>query len=385
MKVLILMPMAEQRGGGELMLWQLLEHARVPDIEWVVVFFEDGPLVREFEKLGIRTHVVNTGRLRQVHRYVVAVWKIYTLIKQEAVDIVFSWSGKPHLYGAPAALAAGVPAAWYQLGCPRGRHLSWMDRVATLLPATCIFVLSHFGEKGQMALWPQRPTRLVYPSANLQRFNPAALPSPREARAQLNLSQQGPLIGIVGRLQHWKGIHVFVKAMAQVLRTHPDVRGVIVGGTHDLEPDYPEVVDGLIEKHEVQDRILRAGFQKNIPLWMQAMDIIVHASDKEPFGIVIVEAMALGKPVVAGAEGGPAEIIQHETNGLLVPFGEPHLLAKAIRRYLDDKALSERTGYAAVQRAKDFSHEEFANSFVAQLRETVESSQESSALFYQNE
>jgi glycosyltransferase involved in cell wall biosynthesis len=372
MKALILMPMADQRGGGELMLWQLLEHARVSDIEWVVVFFEDGPLVQEFEKLGIRTYVVDTGRLRQVHRYVVAVWKIYALIKQEAADIVFSWSGKPHLYGAPAALAARVPAAWYQLGCPRGRHLSWMDRVVTLLPATCVFVLSRFGEEGQADLRPRRQTRLVYPSANLQRFDPEKLPSPAEAREILGLPPDGPLIGIVGRLQRWKGIHVFVQAMVQVLETHPEAHAVIVGGAHDLEPDYPEVVDGLIHKHRVQDRILWVGFQKNIPLWMQAMDIVVHASDKEPFGIVIIEAMALGKPVIAGAEGGPAEIITNEMNGLLVPFGQPHLLAKAIRRYLDDTVFSEQIGHAAVQRAEDFSHEEFANSFVAQLREIVE-------------
>ena len=368
MKVLILMPMATQRGGGELMLWQLLEHADSSMVEWVVVFFEKGPLVAEVEELGVTTYVVETGRLRQLHRFVRAVASIRDLIHKEDPDLVFSWSGKPHLYAAPAAAGTGVPTAWYQLGCPQGRHLSWMDRLVTLLPTSCVFVLSQFGEEGQQHLWPSRPTRLVYPSADRDRFDPTSMPSPRTTRAQLDLPLDGPLIGIVGRLQHWKGIHVFVEAMAQVHESHPEAYGVVVGGKHDLEPDYPEVVQRLIEKHRLEDRILTVGYQKDIPHWMQAMDIIVHASDHEPFGIVIIEALALGKPVIAGAEGGPAEIISHGHDGLLVPFGDAGQLADAIRHLLDDSVHADRIAEKGQLRAADFSHSRYATSFVSQIR-----------------
>ncbi len=118
---------------------------------------------------------------------------------------------------------------------------------------------------------------------------------------------------------------------------------------------------------------------------MQAMDIIVHASEKEPFGMVVVEAMGLGKPVIAGAEGGPAEIITHETNGLLTPFGEPDALAAAIRRFINDVALAQRAARTAQQRALDFSSAHYAHSFIAQLLKTVGPSLKHSAFSYKNE
>ncbi len=85
-----------------------------------------------------------------------------------------------------------------------------------------------------------------------------------------------------------------------------------------------------------------AGAQTNIPEWMQAMDVMVHASDREPFGIVVLEAMALGKPLVAGAEGGPREIITEGVNGLLTPYDDAPALAQAIARYLNDPEWAER-------------------------------------------
>ena len=75
-----------------------------------------------------------------------------------------------------------------------------------------------------------------------------------------------------------------------------------------------------------------AGKQTNVPDWMMAMDIVIHASDREPFGIVIVEAMALGKPVIASIPGGPEEIVTDGEDGLLVRSGDAGALAAAMRR-----------------------------------------------------
>jgi glycosyltransferase involved in cell wall biosynthesis len=97
---------------------------------------------------------------------------------------------------------------------------------------------------------------------------------------------------------------------------------------------------------------------------MQAMDVFVHASDSEPFGIVIIEAMALGKPVVAGDKAGPQEIIHEGEDGLFAPYGDATALAKAIRRYLDDPAFAARVGAAAQKRAQDFSTERYAQKVV---------------------
>ena len=101
------------------------------------------------------------------------------------------------------------------------------------------------------------------------------------------------------------------------------------------------------------------GKQRNVPEWMQAMDVIVHASDREPFGIVVVEAMALGKPVIATKPGGPEEIIEHKKSGLLIPFNDPHALAEAVLFYLRHPAVAREMGETARKRSELFSPDRY--------------------------
>ena len=355
MNVAILMPLARQLGGAETTFKQLLGHSQDIDINWHVIFFRDGPLVNEVQRDGVSTYVVNTGRLRQPLRFAKAVRRIAELLQATECQLVLSWSAKPHIYGSLAALLARIPSAWYQLGSPRGVHLSFIDRFATLLPAQLVLTLSEMGKSAQESLWPKRRTKLVYPGVDLDHFESAALPKRDDARIQLGLAHHGPIIGIVGRLQRWKGMHVLVRAMPLVLEQYPDVLCLIVGGRHELEPDYEAHLECLIKELGIQQSVQLLGFQTNIPLWMQAMDVVVHASDHEPFGLVVIEAMALGKPVVAANSGGPREIINEGVDGLLSPFGDSKSLAGALISLLADKDFADRIGRQAEIRAQQFS------------------------------
>lgn len=360
MNVALLMPLATQRGGGELMFLNLLRHAPASAPRWVVIFFEEGPLVQQVRELGARVHVVRAGRLRQPLHFGKAVGQIARIARKEEVALIFSWSAKPHLYGSLAGLLSGRPSAWYQLGFPHGRHLSWIDRIATLFPARAVVALSRIAQRAQEALLPHRPVKLVYPSVDLARFNPERLPSPCEARRELGLPEDGPLIGMVGRLQRWKGMHVLVDAMPRVLEKHPEAHCVLVGGRHDLEPEYLTFLEKHVEALGLQDHVTLAGFQQGVPRWMQAMDIFVHASDHEPFGIVVLEAMALAKPVVAGSAGGPAEIITPGKDGLLSPYGDAKKLSENLLFYVDNPERARAMGRRARRRAEEFSPEAYA-------------------------
>ncbi len=111
------------------------------------------------------------------------------------------------------------------------------------------------------------------------------------------------------------------------------------------------------------------GRQTNVPEWMQAMDVVVHASDREPFGIVVVEAMTLGKPVVAAKPGGPEEIITDQVDGQLTPHWRTlPPWRRAISRYLDEAAFARRCGEKAHERAAEFSSEKFARRTGVALR-----------------
>ena len=102
------------------------------------------------------------------------------------------------------------------------------------------------------------------------------------------------------------------------------------------------------------------GVQRNVPEWMQAMDVVVHASEREPFGIVVVEAMAIGKPVVATRPGGPEEIITHGSDGQLVTWNKPDEMAEAILKYLRDPEWARSVGQRAKQRSGEYTMEKYA-------------------------
>ncbi len=362
MKIAIVMPLAEQRGGGELMLWQLIRSGKNTGVDWLAIFLENGSMLAQFQSWGIETYFVPAGRLRQFHRFIPTVTRIATIARKSGADLLFGWMGKAQLYSSLAAKIAGIPSLWYQLGVPSS--LDWMDRIATMLPACGILACSKAGSEAQTRILPSRPVRIVYPGADLARFELNRLSPPEEMRRKLGLPDRGSLIGIVGRLQRWKGMHVLVEAMPRVLESYPDSYCVVVGGKHDLEPDYEYYLKERIKVLGLDSQVILVGLQRNIPEWMQAMDIVIHASDNEPFGIVIVEAMALGKPIVAGDTGGPTEIVTDEINGLLVPYGNSDALAGAILRYLNNPEFARRLGVAARERAQDFSVQAYVRNFI---------------------
>ena len=107
----------------------------------------------------------------------------------------------------------------------------------------------------------------------------------------------------------------------------------------------------LIKELKINEKIIFTGFRNDVPRLISAMDIIVHASSSpEPFGLVVIEGMAAGKPVIATAKGGVLDIIEDGVNGILVPCKDSKSMAKAIQKIYHDKKLSKKIGTAARKR-----------------------------------
>lgn len=364
LRVLVVVPLGEALGGGEQMLRQLLRSSDPDAVEWHVVFLRNGPLVAEM-RAHANVHVVDAGRFRNLGRRAAAVRRVAAIARACRAELVFGWMVAGQATAGPAALLAGVPNAWYQVGTPRP---DWLDRFATLWPARGVIALSRDGVKAQSRIWPQRPVRLVYPGVSLDVIEGVRAQPPEAMRRRLGLPTDSPVVGLVGRLQRWKGIHVFLDAIVAARRAVPNLRGVVVGGPHETEPEYPEELRAQAERLGIGDAVRFTGFQPNPVEWMQAMDVVVHASDHEPFGIVVVEAMALGKPVVAGAGGGPSEIIATDKEGVLIPFGDAAGIAASVVRLLGDAAAARAMGEAARIRAADFAEPAYAAEVVAAMR-----------------
>jgi len=274
---------------------------------------------------------------------------------------------KAHIYTGPAAMLAGVPGFYFQMGLPDG---GMVDRLSRWLPTRGALGCSEFVARAQASASHHRVLPVALGAA-VAGLGGGVQRTPGEARALLGLPVEGRLVGIVGRLQEWKGMHHYVDAMAGLMERFPDLSGVIVGGRHEWEPEYPKRVETQIAAAGMNERIRMVGRQEQPALWMQAMDVVVHASDREPFGLVVVEAMALGRPVIASVPGGPAEIVRDAVDGLLVPFGDTIALGAAIARLLDDREFAKRCAANALERSVEFTETRYAQRLGAALRELL--------------
>ena len=123
----------------------------------------------------------------------------------------------------------------------------------------------------------------------------------------------------------------------------------------DIDLNYRKSLQTLIAKLGLKNKVRLVGFRKDIPNIIAALDIVVHSSvAPEPFGLVIAEAMAMGKPIVAARAGGIPEIVQDGIMGLLFEPGNSSALAEAILAILKDKERASVMGEAGRQRIERF-------------------------------
>jgi len=179
---------------------------------------------------------------------------------------------------------------------------------------------------------------------------------------EFNLVPGQPTFGIFGRIIGWKGIREFLLAARQVVASIPDARGFVVGGPSDGDGEYFREMQGLSRELGLEGKVTFTGFRKDIPALMNCMDIIVHASTRaEPFGMVLIEGMAMGKPVVATRAGGPLDIVVDGETGTLVPVGDVAAMGNAIITLLKDSGLRDRMGRQGRKRVvTEFSSERYA-------------------------
>jgi glycosyltransferase involved in cell wall biosynthesis len=179
-----------------------------------------------------------------------------------------------------------------------------------------------------------------------------------------------PVVGMVARIAPWKGQHVFLQAAAEVATRRPDVRFRIVGAPMFGEEGYLRELRRLAAAEPLAGRVEFSGFVADTRAAYDRLTVAVATSvTPEPFGNVIIEAMARGIPVVAPAEGGPAEILTDGVDGLLVPPRDPAALAAAILRLVGNpRSAAALAGEALRTTRARFTLEVNAGRFAAVLR-----------------
>jgi glycosyltransferase involved in cell wall biosynthesis len=279
--------------------------------------------------------------------------------------------GHPQVIASLVSRLARVRSAFLVHSIYRSPRLKneALDVLALTEPCDLMLAVSRSAQAAVAELRPKVPNRLVYNGTPIPEVTPA---DARAARAELGAGDGDILIGVFGRLQRWKGQDVFVKAAAEIARVRPRARFAVVGGSvFGLEPEYAEEIRRLAAAPELSGRLVFTGFQTDVARLMAACDVVCHTSRvPEPFGLVLIEAMALRRPVIATEGGGPSEIIASESQGVLVPPDDPRALAQAAIGLIDDPERRRLIGADAYERVRaQFSIDVMASTLIRCLDE----------------
>jgi glycosyltransferase involved in cell wall biosynthesis len=190
---------------------------------------------------------------------------------------------------------------------------------------------------------PKDRVSVVPPGVDGEVFHPGDHPSRKVTR-----------VGMIARLAPLKGQHVFIEAAQRLATAHPEMEFLIAGTALFGEEEYASRIRSQAASGPHGDRIRFLGFVNDVPALMRDLDVVVHASTlPDAFGQVIVEAMLSGRPVVATAIGGPAEMIEDGVTGRLIPPGDAAALTSAIAEIVDDKAAAAAMAHRARALALD--------------------------------
>lgn len=154
-------------------------------------------------------------------------------------------------------------------------------------------------------------------------------------------------VAMIALLVPWKN-HVGLLKLASIITEHYKNIELLIVGNGEL--DYRQKLEEIIHNFEIEDHVKFLGYQNNIPALLNSVDILIHTTEKEPFGRVFLEAMAARKPVVAFNSGGASEIVVNGETGILVPNGEIDAMAQAVLSLIDDPVKRKNMGEAGRKR-----------------------------------
>jgi glycosyltransferase involved in cell wall biosynthesis len=375
-----------QVSGGERSLLSLL--GGLPDDVTPTVACPDGALAVAVNELGVTvTGLRGTEGSLKLHpwhttRGVIdiarAAFSARRLAAGLGADIVHANSLRSGLAGAFAASMGGTPTVVHVHDCLPPGHLSSLTSRVIGKRSAVVIANSHYTKASLARLHLPEVARVVHGPVDLERFDPAAVDR-NDARASLGLENSTFVLGMNAQITPWKGQDDAVRILGLLKENAADVRLLLVGSpkfvsaaTRYDNREYARALEQLTESLDLQKEVIFLGEREDIPLILRSLDVLLAPSWEEPFGMAIVEAMAMEVPVVATNVGGPSEIVRDGEEGLLLCPRSPQLWATAIQRLITDPDLRAEMGQKGRSRAvSEFSVERHVEGVLAAYEEAL--------------
>lgn len=314
-----------------------------------------------------RRRIPLAGAIENLGNLLPYALRYYRAFRADGVDLVYlNNDANTNFAAAIGARMAGLPTVLHARGFHSNNR---SDRAVLSWIAHCMPV-SNAVRDGLLKVGIDPAKCSVVPEGlDLAQFAPRTpLPS---LRTELGLAPDDPVITLVGGLIDWKGQDVLLDAAPQVLARYPRARFLLVGSAYGRDNHFAKALAQRAATPELAGRVLLLGGRQDIPELLALSSVVVHASTlPEPFGRTFLEGMAAARPVIAAAEGGPLDVIEHERDGLLVAPRDPALLAGAILRILDQPewaAAMARAGGVTAQRYSIQHHTDAVSAILQRL------------------
>lgn len=340
-------------GGGEICLLHHLRHLHANGTEVTLLLLESGPFEAEAQAAGAAVFVDpfswRGGKLWSALALVGHIFRCWRLLSRQKPDLVCCYTFNDFVIAGAAAKLASIPVVWRTQGeiVPENVKTvgaNWLGRkLSTFCQVIRPFIASTTEAEGialkEMNLGA-RHIECIYLGTPLTEYS-------------LPFERPHIKFGLFGRLVEWKGQHIFLEALGELKRQGCCFEAIVVGGSAFGDgPDYEARLNEIITRYGLDEQVKLLGFRRDVEDLMRECDVICHCSSVEPFGMVIIEAMMLGRPVIATSVRGPRESVVDGVVGLLIPPNDPLGLAKAMQRMIEDQAQRLAMGGAARTRAQ---------------------------------
>ncbi len=340
-------------GGAQVNLLELLpELVGEPSLRVACACAPAGPLGQRLRELGVEQFPhqlpAAAGALRVVGRGIspLGMLRAHVALReaQRGLEktlaafqpaVVISIPNKDHFCAAAACRRAGVPSVWWVNDIVSAQFFSRLVRAAFLFrakrSAAQVVVVSDFARRALLDQGlPAAKVRTIHNGIPLARY---ARTPPGHLHRLLNLPPDEPLAGIVGRFTPWKGQDLFLRIAERWVRENPRGHFVLVGQAFNDEQAFATDLKQFVATHGLGARVHFVPFQAAAAAVFSDLSVLLHCSTSpEPFGRVIVEAMAAGTPVIAARDGGVPEIITDGVDGLLASPGDLESYLTALRK-----------------------------------------------------
>jgi glycosyltransferase involved in cell wall biosynthesis len=364
-----------------------------PGAETSVVTLSAGPFVAAVERLGATARVVETpatlgavgdsfaSRASVVRSLVTAVWTFPAFFRRFSAavaamlpQLIHSHGIKTHVLGA--LLPRHAPVVWHLHDYLGSRSVS--SRLMSLLARRCtlaIAVSESVARDARLCLPARLPLVVVHNSVDCDRYRPDGPALDLDALSGLPAAPAGTVrVGLPATFARWKGHDTFLEAIA--LLGSPVVRAYVIGApvyrTRHSQWSQAELL-ASVTTLGLDGRVGFTGLVRDMPAAYRALDVVVHASTRpEPFGLVIAEAMACGRALVAAPTGGAAELFVDGEHAIAAASGDAASLASALARLVSDPA--ERASLGRRARAHvvaSFGRERFAENLRVALSQAA--------------